>query len=192
MFKLRIVLRLLAQADFWQVKRWPALNKPDVMTLAIINFSTTTQLFQVCYHFKILFHSLGLLTLVYGRCGVGHLPHGNTVVVSYTIWRKSNFYSSNNKKKTVCFQWRSLSTYFFIIMYILWGRGQNTGKYVRCRNTINSVVSQCTFEKFGIMKERWYYVCMLFDYPRVNCATTVPYWSPWPSPSRPTEKWPCL
>ena len=55
------------------------------MTLAIINFSNITHLFQVCYHLKILFHSLGLLTLFYGRCGVGHHPHGNTVVVSYTI-----------------------------------------------------------------------------------------------------------
>ena len=34
---------------------------------------------------KLLYHSLGLLTLFYGRCGVGHHPHGNTVVVSYTI-----------------------------------------------------------------------------------------------------------
>jgi hypothetical protein len=92
--ELCIVLRLLAQADFWQIKRWPALNKPDVMTLAIINFSTMTHLLHVRYHLKILFLSLGILPLFYGRYGVSHHPHGYTLVVSYTI-----DYSALNKKQ---------------------------------------------------------------------------------------------
>jgi hypothetical protein len=61
------------------------------MTLAINQLLQHNPPVPGMLSFKLLFHSLDLLTLFYGSCGVGHHAHGNTVVVTTQFDAKAIF-----------------------------------------------------------------------------------------------------